>query len=515
MRTLKRALRNLMLYVICAIAISSFYNFKNNLDNADGTLQFDYYKVQFDNEEGALFYQTVRLAQGKSIYIKPASDNCVPNVYPPVYFYVASLFTGKDYPILSDGRVVSGLAFYAIFFSILIVAFFSRGSNRTWRRCIIFSVAPLLCMTYEFPRWSGFFRVDMLALAFSFVGLVIFYRATLAKSHLRYAWFVVALILFLLGFYTKQTMLAAPLAATLYLVFHPKTRKAGFVFGGSFAVLLVAIFALLCAVTDGQFYWLTVTANTNTFVVNDVWIWCRHLWNFYKYLLLGAASIAVLAHCAKGLRLTNSPWLLYLLCSVPGVVAIGKAGSAENYLLEFILALVVFSCFTLHDLTRRLAPRYMPLLLIPAGLIFGVHTLHIKELLTRIRPLNPPDARGVAAWNSLANRIRIENQQGRKTWCEPASLNVMAGAPVYYQPFLMAELTRQGKADSNAFINALRNREFSVIVTLCDIFNAPDSATYLPETVEAIRENYTLDASYGRQFRMGPLHSVYVYKAKP
>ena len=131
-----------------------------------------------------------------------------------------------------------------------------------------------------------------------------------------------------------------------------------------------------------------------------------------------------------------------------------------------------------------------------------------------LRPVVFPDRQGMAAWNSVANQVRVENRQGRKTWCEPALMNVMAGAPVYYQPFIMSELIRQGKYHGQEFTQAIVRKEFAMVVTMCDMEKSPDTIVYLPETVAAMRENYVLREQYGDRFSLGALRRLYVYRPR-
>ncbi len=492
---------SMMLLLAIALLATGLYLWGNTLR---ATLALP--RIQFDNEEAALLYQSQRLHSGETIYRTPQAMMAAPNVYPPVYFLLTAPFTSPDATSLAPGRVLSAISFILILFLV-----FTATLGKPFRRMTRFDFAAglvaagLITLTYEALRWSFFYRVDMLAIALSLAGLIILTTSRQRPGTTR---IVCSLILLTAGFYTKQTMLAAPLTACIFLLL--RDRRTGIRFACAFGALCLTLFCVLYVLTDGNYLRLTISANVNKFVFHDVIIWLKHLWFFYHYWLIAAGLLFIMAIINRR-HLFHNPWPVYLIATLPGLVAIGKLGSAENYLIEPLIALAICTAVALKTLYRR---QTQWLLIVPLALLLLYAATQSMRLGKRIAPLALPSEHGLAEWNDLAARIRYESNHGNITWCEPALLNLQSGQPIYYQPFIMSELTRQKQYDSNDFINAISKQKFSLLVTLCDINKAPDSTTYLDETIQAIARNYTFEYSIGYpETMLGPLKTLYVYRA--
>ncbi len=467
-------------------------------------------RMQFDNEEGALLYQSLQLSAGKSIYVLPHDLTCAPNAYPPFYFALASFFSDNISPTFTAGRVLSGLAFALILLSIFLICLSSPGRKQSYKNIItgLFAIG-LVCMTYEFPRWVCYYRVDMLALALSLLGLVIlttFKNNAAASPHLLRQ--LLAILCLILGWYTKQTMIAAPLTAMIFMFMY--SRKSGLRFTLILGVGVSIVFLLLSILTKGNFFRLCFLNNINTYRVTDLVIWSRHVLNFYGLWLLSAIIIVSLGLRSNGRKL--SIWLIYFGAALPGFLAIGKNGSAENYLLEPLVALAILTALAFECLFYKKRP--FLLTLVPAVLLalYCRHQIHLLNYIYRT-PF-PATQTAYVEWNRLATMVRQEVIREHQTWSEPAMLNLLSGQPIYYQPFIMTELTKQHKADSTAFVNALETRYFSLLVTLHNFNLETGSSDYLEAAVQAIRDNYTLIGQIGNTTTpIGPLRHFFVYRS--
>ena len=89
-------------------------------------------------------------------------------------------------------------------------------------------------------------RVDMLAILFELAGIYVIIRFENSR------WLWLSIPLFVLAFYTKQSLVAFIAAGCLYLFI--RNRKQGLVYSGLLAGALLAIFTAADILTQGDFF---------------------------------------------------------------------------------------------------------------------------------------------------------------------------------------------------------------------------------------------------------------------
>ena len=460
--------------------------------------------VQLDNEEGALLWQTMELAEGRSIYRTLEREPFVVGTYPPLFMAMAAPFVDRDAPSLLSGRAISTWSAMIITLGIAVTLLLRR------RNLLIAWVAALLFFcTLEVNNWSGYFRVDMLAVALSAGGVMLASAAKRFSTPVR----IVVGTMFVLAFFTKQTQLAAPMAIVLWLLAREGWRG-GVRFGLGFGAAVALVLAALSVLTHGQFLLNTVSYNVNTYHPRDVWaIWLPHIWRFYPGLvtagvtLLGASLVLRNWPPPEAGNETNPPPLSwrgsplpwYMLTSLMQVVAIGKEGSAENYLLEPLAAWALGTGDLLAAMLRAQAvtpasahrrrlifARAMALFVCAALAAQAVHMNRRKDWAFSRGEITIDQA---AVWSSVAQQVRGERGE---TWCELAMFNLLANRSPLLQPFIMSELARQGVWDQKPFLNDLVRGRFALIVTAFDVASPDPTNVYTPEMLQAMRLNYRL-----------------------
>ena len=247
--------------------------------------------------------------------------------YPPLFMLAQVPFVWLFGPALWYGRLISllSVAAVALFVGLTLHAL-TRDRIAAMAGGLIFPAIPYVV------RWSSLSRVDSLGLALSWAGLFVVAR----WPEKRWSVFVSALLL-VAAVYTRQTyILAAPLAAFVWLVAQGQRRRAlqtAAIAGGAGLIL----FALLNIFTGGGFFLNTVTANLNDFRWERVSLNALGALLACPLLLLGSLAFLLLTP-----RKGNRAWWLvapYLLASIPSAVLVGKVGSDVNYLLELSAAL--------------------------------------------------------------------------------------------------------------------------------------------------------------------------------
>jgi hypothetical protein len=490
---------------------------------------------QMDNEEGALLYQSLLLKRGATPY-RPITDYpYVVGTYPPLYLALAAPLTSAVDPTLYGGRMVSAVA---LFVCLAALAGIVAAIARSFAGALL---APALFLaTFEVYSWAPYFRVDCLALALSLLGLLsAIASATRPRLH------VFTAILFALAFFTKQTAVAAPLAFFVTLTLRSPRRV---IRPLSLYLAAVALpFILFTLLTRGQFFVHTVVYNANRMNWPDLIVWLRHLERFY--LMLGAAAVVSLAvifqwrtgrlrvsaassdggsspaplHAEPALTGEPAPHepsdgstvpeasapppaqshdnvillICYVIISLANVLALAKAGSAENYLLELLAAIAILvGCATGVALSRAggadSSPDPFLRRLLP--LVVLAHAIWVTDkaplMFSPARNPSPEDFRNAAL---VTQHLRSARPP---VISELACYTLFAGRDVVFQPFIMSELARQGRWNASKFIADLRAGRFGVIAATVDLAAPVYTDAFTDAMRAAIRETYECRVRY-------------------
>ena len=207
--------------------------------------------------------------------------------YPPVYHLVSRAVMAFGVDPLAAGRMVSVAATAVIAISIarLVVADLEGrvGRPAVLMGAVTGALLPLSLSPVE--AWFGLMRVDMLAIALAFLGVVFAVRAERQP-----AWLALAMPAFVLSVYTKQTELAAPASAlAVLLMVRPKAANLAGVGG---AILGLAAFACLEWLTAGGFIRHILYYNINTWSID---LLVTRLRSQAPYSVLLAAAVVGLA----------------------------------------------------------------------------------------------------------------------------------------------------------------------------------------------------------------------------
>jgi hypothetical protein len=472
---------------------------------------------QMDNEEAALLFQSAEIRKGHSIYHQLFHYPYVVGTYPPVYLILNALLLNPENITFLSGRIVSSAS--AIGIAVILIMLIVLRSRHLLAGLV---AALLFIVSYEVYNWIPYFRVDLLAILFSVLGVSCMALSPGEKS----GWFV-SILCFTLAIFTKQTQVAGPLAVIWFLFM--RDWRAAFRYLSYLAIAIAVPLAALTIATHGQFLLHTVFYNMNTYNSGDLVIWARHILLFYPWLLAAAGiSLAFLFLTAafspartieiyppqreKKIRtgLLVDPLPLYMILSILNYLAIGKAGSAENYLLEPLAAFSLFIGDTVGRLSRRA-------LISKRGLIPATGALAVTALLVlhanRVELLSPymfspgktPGTQDIVAAELVARIVALEPES---TWTELGVFNMLSGRSIYFQPFIMSELARQHKWNQAAFLDDLRSHKFQLIVTTFDINSAAYATVLTKEMLQAIRNGYREE----RRITSGRLWKYYLYR---
>lgn len=481
---------------------------------------------QMDNEEGALLYQAMEIRRGVTIYHKLDRPPYIVGTYTPLYMTAVAALDRLERPSFATGRLVVWVA--AVGAAALLIAMTAIVTQNP----VLGLLNGILFMaTYEVYRWIAYFRVDFPALFLTLAGLAVVVIARPRKGTLP-----IAAALMVAAVYTKQSMIAAPAAAFLALLFW-RWRQA-LAFGGYMLICGVIPAAILQWRTGGQFLQHIITYNMNTFSARDLRIWVSHAWNVHRWLVLSGAVALPWIWWQYGRSLWRrdqatpteadqpraplhrfwQPLVWYAVLAQWNIIGAAKVGSAENYLLEPLAAWMLLICIAagagingLFAGTRPVAAaRYLVragvALAVLVGIILQARFLTLpfaqKGLFS---PFANPGRADFQAADAVAERV----QEAKNPLAELAIYHLQAGQPPVIQPFIMSELARQGRWDQTPFVEDLKAAHFDVVVALQDLTQAQAPIEWTHEMLAAFRQAYVLKETIS-----GPLWTYYILVPK-
>ena len=449
------------------------------------------YPYQLDYAEGFLAVESQMMARGESIYPTLEDYPYLVGNYPPVYPALCAPFFLLFGPSLLWGRLICVLSAVGIAICMVVIIYNRTKGILPRGEVLPIVLAPLLFWnTYALYEWIGYARVDLPAIFFGLIGLAML-SGEINKPRLR-----MAILFFLLSIFTKQIQVFAPLSAMIFLFL--KERKTGLYFLKWFLGLFLVIFIFLILATRGQYFLHTVTYNANVFELWQLKVWIGHLFRLYPFYLLAfllLGGVVIYDYLSKrGTGKTSPPDLFSIYAIVGGLsfLTIGKVGAASNYLLEFHVALSIFTCIKIAALVQypretRTKTKAMVLIIL-VGALLNLHAIHVvrarRMLFSRPNP-------GKGSFEKGNKMLEIISEYPDPILCEQPIFLLLAGKKVLFQPFIMSQLHKEGKWDQTPVMEDIRQKSFSLIMTGQDVTGEGHFWQYTPEMVGAIRDHYT------------------------
>ena len=447
---------------------------------------------QLDESEGMIVAETMLLDKGVGIYAIPGPDLFISAPYPPLFYLLAWPFQhlAGETPTFKAGRALSILA------TLLAgLAIFSIVVALTKQRLAGAIAAAAWWSLGLVTFWGGLVKPDMMALAFGLGGLW-----WLISHPPKQLWW--ALPFFWAAFYTKQTAIAAVVAAVGWLVFtRPKT---GLAFGAAYAAGVALPTLLLDQLTSGGYFY-------HMFTLHDLpWSFERALGfytNFlgaYGLLLVpGMLAIVVGALLYSISRIRKEPQiveqdgalllLFYLGMSVFAAIGTGTLGGNHNHLLEWAaasclgLGLGVYMVWHIAQGRVRIGGAFvcLAILAIQVPMLFNVPIWLKLEF-------------GLLSDNKVERMTQIfqyvTNNSGR-AYSDNVGLLLSAGKPLWTtDPYTQTHATFFNRWDESKLVDAIRRKTFSQVILRVDLTD-PDKQTgdVSPQILQAVRDNYKLD----------------------
>lgn len=423
--------------------------------------------------EGPLLWSLVALDEGGLSALYPAVWSQPPlilTLYPPTYLWLAATLQPLVGSHLGAARLVSLLALGAVAACLVVVA---RRRGLPWRWTAL--TLGVMLVVPPFFNLAGGAQVDLLGLALTAAGLL--WLTSGARQGAGSGRLLLALLLFLLAFFVKQSYVAAPAAVgvALFLNGH-RARAAAFLV--LFAALASAGVLLLNRATGGGFSAnafgglsapASLVSTLRALGKSAPWAWGP---------LLLVVALAVRRELRPGL-----PEAYAALAWVLHVTATARVGGSVNYLAEPLFAALFLAVTrapagggtaggaTQQPAIRRPAGPLPPSLASPFGrlaavlLLFGGVAVTAAHLSIRILPaLRSPSSFEVMG--------RVEGYPLTEAEVFPA-LRTIGARPWLNDPLAFGVLLDVGRWDPAPLVAELEARRVPFLVTFADLRIGP------------------------------------------
>lgn len=499
------AVRVLAAAALGALGAALLYRLGIFLEAGAGAVAFPF---NLDYGEGVVWQQLLLMADGRA-YGDIARFPSIVFHYPPVYHALAALAaagTGLDQ--LAAGRLLSLLAALSIGAVCGALAF--RALRAELGAAPAFAcacMAGLATFTHgPVALWAPLMRVDMVAVAFAFLGVYFGVRSP-ERPVLVHA----AALCFVLSVYAKQTSLAAPAATFLVLALvRPRLAAAGAATAVAAGGLLLAALAWA---TEGGFLRHLVLYNINRFEAHRLQMVAAVLVPHAPSAMAAVAAVAegarrfgregraraVAESLRRGIALNERDRILavaaaHLAFTTPMLVGVGKSGSSWNYFIEWMCVWNVPIGFAVSGAAAVAAGRAplraaRPLfsVLVAAGLAVQALVAAPPPGIRRARePAWPQEMRDLVGRVAAASGPVVSDDM---------VLLLRAGKRVVWEPAIFAELATTGLWDEGPFVAMVEAGAFAFFVTNGQRGDPTFDSRYTPAVARA------LDAAYPRKER--------------
>jgi len=442
--------------------------------------------------EGFILNQAYLLNLGYQPYCDISVPPYIVASYPPIY---PSLCAGIIYlsgPTYVVGRTISFLS------TLLTAVLIYKITREASRSGVLAAFASLLFLSSgPVLYWGHLFRVDSLGLMFSIVGIYLIFRHNESKK------LFLSIPFFLLALYTKQLLIAAPIATLIFLSI--QDWRLALKYGTILALIGGLVFMGINLATGGQFFQHIFTYNIQSYSLGRTisaysTIFLTHILPIGIAGAFVAYSFSSKKRTIDLLRTKTSLIVIYFITAAITALSVGQIGSNVNHFLE----LLAVSCILMGIGLSRIIPFIgnRRTVLAAATILLTFQLVVLLAINMRIFDESPSE-KDMADSKQISSYIRNANGA---VLAEDGGLLVLNDKDVMFEPFVFTQLSNGGLWDQTSFLCELSNREFSLVVLSFNVSDedaASQTERFTDDMIEQIRDNYYLVDRVG---------DTYIYK---
>jgi hypothetical protein len=438
------------------------------------------YAAPLDGQEGMALWEAGLLRAGKGLYLPVVPEHFVSAPYPPLHPLLLALFGESSVPhVFWSGRMISVIA-------ALLVALAGFGVARQVTRSYLagLSAAVVVLAFAPLQIWALRIKPDLVGLAFTVVGLwlaALWHKPEPGEAASPALWrtlppaLIGAALAFTLAHFSKQTMLAGPLAVGTYLLLHD--WRLALRWGLLYLALVAATWATLDLVTHGQYTYHVWVLHKLQWYGYRFWKLASQLRDTWPLVMLGLVGLSA---TLRRPTVINA----YLLWAPASLIGAGVIGSHHNHLLETGVALALAGGQAIG-----LALRYGGVLRVLAPVLLGT------QLLLWATPL-PWFAGDFEPDENYTRFVDYLRATPGEVMADDVGLVYAAGRPLRYDdPAAMGPAAALGLWDQREFVGLIRAGHFSTILLSMDVFKdglVDPSGRWTPEMLQAVKDTYAI-----------------------
>ncbi|NWJ44428.1 MAG: hypothetical protein HXX08_00975 [Chloroflexi bacterium] len=496
----KRALQPNWRFWFCILTLLiAGQNIAHLVSNALAPMQLDY-------SEGLLLggvEQILREPNPAALYnFKPDFYDATVLAYPPLFPYLSALLARLMTLVLGvSGWLVPLYAMRLLSFTGLsLTTYFIYKLARLYNpsRLVSLTVASLFLCAHPVIFWGSTGRVDALGISLILAGLYATLKSLKAQENPGLNLLLLKpLPLFWLAFFTKQSLVAAPLALALYL-FLARRRRHALIFGGIYTLAVGLGVLALSLLTDGRYLFFITMERYTPFALDQM------LGNWILFLLLQAPIITVVVWLSLPIVRHQNALRLPLLwggLAATTALTVGKTGAADYYFFEAVAALCVLAGCLLLPATVFKSRRW----------VWRVATgLQILVLLASMIPVvyQPNNYDYLKEpFQQAVSYVKQYSDTNEKLFIELSGSAFAAGrGELVFDHFIFRQLARVGQRDGQLLIEDVKQHNFKMMLFGFDVLHEERNGAYRwPEGFEqTVRQHYrlidTLRGSEGQDY---------------
>lgn len=279
---------------------------------------------RLDYAEGFIYTNSLSLLHGVPMYHSVDSAPYLFGFYTPLFNYIGTLC----FKIFGASiAVLRSLSFLFYLATGVAVGCIMKAKTKNFFAAVI--AAFLFYSAFIVAQWSAVARPDMLGLFLLSLGIVLI----LMKPQKTFLQLMLIALVFSLAFFSKQHFVFAPLAFFIFLLFQDKKRA--WSFAGLYAFFIAAGVFVLHIFTHGEF-------TRQIFVYTGLVPYGNWHTAFRITAITGISALPLVVAAARNIyKSPRSFFSIYVLCSLLTFPMLLRDGGIQNYLLEFVLALIL------------------------------------------------------------------------------------------------------------------------------------------------------------------------------
>ena len=451
---------------------------------------------QINYNEGWNAYKQTLARDGFPLYGAPPNPLTGPTTYPPVSFHlIGGLARLRHSDVVRTGRWVSLFALLAAgVFIGLIVGELRAGAVVAGFSALLY----LLGIAIFLPDRLGMNDPQLLGEAFTAAGLYFY-----LKGRCRVRWLVASALLFCLGGFTKQNLLAFPAAAGLDLLL--RSRKGLAIWLGA----MVGFAALLTGLTlalDGR-YFLTHLLFHRTYSLDDA---ITSATQYYLVSFQGIILVSIVWLICRGRRCPLLTTAFLFANALAFTLAGGDGVDLNIYFNAFAAGVLICGIAVAEFGGEGGRQSVEPAMSLTENRPSGIRSAALMLALLLCLSVGFPDR--IATDRARAQEIAGEDAEFQAAvrllraapgpaLCENLLLCYRAGKPYLLDTFVAGDQLDAGALDRDAIPAMLRNRKFGSV----ELDTLPQEAVsasaplvrnrprFSQEWIDALLQNYKLE----------------------